>query len=183
MKSVWCGLWVLTQAVPPSTSVLFHLLQVKKFHITSAQSFPVPRWWLVKSLVPGTVCSASGPRGPPAPIPAPAKMPRALKAGAGPSWPFQLRVSAEHFWIITVPLMHWLPFLSQAVFRSELIPVPQESGIILNACLCRETKRSWWAGVHVSLGEILSQFKTIYFSLWIACLGVNLVLESFILYQ
>lgn len=166
-QSVWSRLWVLNQAVPPSMSVLFHLLQVKKFHITSAQSFPIPRWWLVKSLVPGTVCSASGPRGPPAPTRAPAETPRALRAGAGPSWPFQLRVSAEHFWIITVPLVLWLPFL-----RQELIPVPQESGTILNACLCQKTKRSWWAGVHVSLGEILSLLKTIYFSLWIAvCWG------------
>lgn len=83
-------------------SVLFCLLQVKKYHITSAQSFPVLRLWLVKSLVQWTVSSVSGPRGPRVPTHAPVKMLRAVKAGVGPSWPFQPRVSAKHFGLIAV---------------------------------------------------------------------------------
>jgi len=80
-------------------SVWFCLLQVKKYHLTSAQTTLVLKLWLVKSLVQRTVSSASGRRGPHAPTPAPLKMLRAAKAGVGPSWPFQPRVSGKHFWI------------------------------------------------------------------------------------
>lgn len=81
-------------------SVLFCLLQVKKCHITSAQSFPILNLWLVKSLVQWTVLSVSGPHGPRVPTHAPVKMLRAVKAGVGPSWPFHLRVSGKNFGLI-----------------------------------------------------------------------------------
>jgi len=81
---------------------------VKKYHITFAQSFHVLMSWLVKSLVQRTACSVSGPSGPHAPIRAPVKARRAAKAGVGPSWHFQQRVSGKFSKLVAICLFNEL---------------------------------------------------------------------------